>query len=104
MNEANIKADLANIGPVAQFMVFGITKGVARGYAAPTGSANPSGLLATSGERVLGVAVATGFSSEALTAGLRHGWCGFELSGVTLGAALGEIDDHTLCGDWSGVK
>ena len=67
-----------------------IAGGVVQGYAAPERGRRPCLLEMVGGSSVVAVARACGFSDAALKAGVRFGWCRFDLGGLTVAAAFGE--------------
>ena len=75
--------------PVERLEIVQLVGNRVRGYAAPVGGDRPCAVVIASGSRVFGVAVAGAFSTEAKAAGLRLGWCGFEVMGALFGMALG---------------
>lgn len=75
--------------PVHQIRILSMSGNRLRGLAVPEGGLRPSAVILAAGERFLGVSIAGGFSEDAKAAGLRHGWCGFELLGLQHALALG---------------
>jgi hypothetical protein len=79
----------ARYAPVHQIRILSMSGNRLRGLAAPEAGPRPSAVILTAGERVLGVSIASAFSEEAKVAGLRDGWCGFEVAGLQHALALG---------------
>jgi hypothetical protein len=75
--------------PVHQIRVLAMAGNRVRGLAAPDGGLRPSAVMLVAGTRILGVSIASGFSEEANSYGMRLGWCGFELAGLQHALALG---------------
>lgn len=75
--------------PVHQIRILSMSGNRLRGLAVPEGGLRPSAVILAAGDRFLGVSIAGGFSEDAKAAGLRHGWCGFELLGLQHALALG---------------
>ena len=59
------------------------------GYAAPKAGIKPSALRLLSDGEAVCVARASRYSADAAAAGLRVGWCGFELPGLAKALAIG---------------
>ncbi len=87
---------LSPYSPVVKFEIRDQAEGRLRGYAAPAGGA-PCLLQLSSDSRPILYVRATRFSSAALTAGFRSGWCGFELPGLAQAFAIGDLVQVT-CG------
>jgi hypothetical protein len=79
----------ARYAPVHQIRILSMSGNRLRGLAIPEGGLRPSAVILAAGERLFGVSIAGGFSEEAKAAGLRYGWCGFELLGLQHALALG---------------
>lgn len=75
--------------PVAAFHLERDYEGRAVGYAAPTGGA-PVLLKLTSDQTPIAFVRATAYSQAAADAGLRSGWCGFTLTGLSEAFAVGD--------------
>jgi hypothetical protein len=75
--------------PVHQVRVLSLAGNQLRGLAAPEGGHRASAVMLVAGERILGVSVASSFSEEANSSGIRHGWCGFDLMGLQHALAFG---------------
>lgn len=63
--------------------------GVLMGFAAPVSGPQPCGVKVSAGGELLATTSASRFSTDALTAGIRLGWCGFMIGGVEQCVALG---------------
>lgn len=74
-----------------------IQQGRVIGHAAPAGSPAPCLIALISAETPIAYARATGFSADAAAAGLRMGWCGFDLPGLRQAFALGDLA-RVICG------
>jgi hypothetical protein len=73
-----------------------LATGVIQGFAAPERGPNPCRLELVAGGQVVSVANANGFSEMAQAAGVRFGWCRFDLVGLSMAGALGETA-HLRC-------
>lgn len=67
-----------------------------RGYAAPSG-ASPALVKLTADDAPIAFARASGYSSAAAEAGLRLGWCAFQIHGLRQAFAIGD-DVKLRCG------
>lgn len=87
-----------------------LIKGRITGYAAPAEGPKPCALVLLSGSQIVSIARAIRFSAAASDTGVRRGWCGFVISGVEQGLALGgEVQlrclvSERLFGQWSGEE
>lgn len=82
--------------PVAVFVLDAVEGDVLRGYAAPR-DFEPALIKLVAGDTPIAFARAAGFSPAAEGAGVRLGWCGFELPGLRQAFAISE-DVKVCCG------
>ena len=75
--------------PVAAFALSDTSNDCLQGYAAPNGATSAQ-LRLISDDTTIAVVKATGYSAAAAAAGLRLGWCGFELHGLQQAFAVGD--------------
>ena len=82
--------------PVAAFSLEDTSDDRLTGYAAPSGR-NPTLLKLTANDTPISFARGAGYSTAAAAAGLRLGWCGFEVHGLRQAVAIGD-DVKLICG------
>ena len=75
--------------PVAEFQDL-LTGDTLIGFAAPAAGILPCRVDLFADDLMVGSARATRFSMDAEQAGIRHGWCGFELAGCSSAFALSD--------------
>ena len=81
--------------PVAAFSLEDTSDDRLTGYAAPSGR-SPTLLKLTANDTPITFARGTGYSTAAAAAGLRLGWCGFEIYGLRQAVAIGD-DVKLIC-------
>jgi hypothetical protein len=67
-----------------------IEHGIIQGFAAPLQGPAPCRVELVAEGQVVSIADACGFSGAARAAGIRFGWCGFRLNGLSAAGALGD--------------
>ncbi|WGM32288.1 hypothetical protein [Brevundimonas sp. NIBR11] len=83
-----IRSDLVEYGAVTTLHIESRT-GLITGYATPRIGPRPAALSLTTGDTTIAVVRASRYSQTAAEAGIRAGWCGFELPGLAQAFALG---------------
>ena len=76
--------------PVLSFKLESQDNGVLTGYAAPRSDGRTCALVLSADDRPIVHVRASRFSSSAEAAGLRGGWCGFEVPGLAQAFAVGD--------------
>lgn len=80
-------SDISTYGAIATFEITSRSRGL-RGLAAPKGGFQPGALRLVAGGETIAATRASRYSPDAALAGLRVGWCGFELPGLDTAFAI----------------
>lgn len=83
-----IRSDIAQYGAVTTLEIEERAGSVITGYAAPRAGAKPAAVALMAGDVTIAVVRASRYSQTAAEAGVRVGWCGFELHGLAQAFAL----------------
>lgn len=82
-----MQSDLVAHAPVTIFKIISRSERLV-GYATPKAGLRPSVINLVAAGEVICSAKASRFNEDAATAGIRYGWCGFELAGLPRALAL----------------
>ena len=85
------QAFAARFAPVERAEVHRMDGNRVCGIATPVDGPRPCAVILAAGDRIFGVAIAGSFSPKAESAGVRDGWCGFEVTGIQHAMALGLV-------------
>ena len=87
------QAFVARFAPVERVEVHRMDGNRVYGVAAPSDGPRPCAVILSGGDRIFGVATAGSYSPKAKAAGVRHGWCGFAVTGVQHAMAVGLVGE-----------